>query len=670
MTNRLPEGRQYTFVQIAGLWAIAALPMALLAWVVTPALVPHVKLPPALLFWLMMIAGMAWQFTVSLWVIHHEEGNLRWSTVRRRTWLNAPRDPRTGNPRARLFGWLLPCLFIAFVSLGLGTLLPPFAPYSLRLLKLSNDYVSFTRWPAYANVTELASPEFAGQWWLVVVVLISWALSAFFAEEFLFRGILLPKMAGVFGKWDWAANAAFFGLYHLYKPWMIPFRLIEGLVIAWPARRFHSNWMAVAMRTAEGVGLLAVVWLGVMTPPLAALPASLTFPYIDRRPPPSNWYRGVLSSLPTYDPNSDAIGQVDLRGYDLSALDLRGSFDNLLYATFDGRTVWPPGERMPQGFVPARILELSKNPGLGVRSLHSQDLTGRGVGIAIIDQTLLTEHQEYTDQLRWYEEIDSGDPAQALMGLVPAQMHGPAVASLAVGKTVGVAPEADLYYIGARGGLRSPFMNLHDYARAVRRILQINEQLPASQKIRVISISWGWLPNVPGYDDFKAAVQEAKAAEVFVVSVNIEEIYGFKFQGLGRSPTVDPDAVESFEPALFWAKDLYTGHYLADRLLVPMESRTVADPSGSDVYTFDREGGWSWAIPYIAGVYALAAQVDPTITPDRFWSLALETGRTIEIKHEGQIFTLGPIIDPVALINALRAAPQRFAVNGWNRLNG
>jgi hypothetical protein len=69
-----------------------------------------------------------------------------------------------------------------------------------------------------------------------------------------------------------------------------------------------------------------------------------------------------------------------------------------------------------------------------------------------------------------------------------------------------------------------------------RGILQINRQLPANQKIQIISVSWGWLSNLTGYDDFKAAVQEARAAGVFVVSVNIEEIYGFKFQGLGRSP--------------------------------------------------------------------------------------------------------------------------------------
>ncbi len=36
-------------------------------------------------------------------------------------------------------------------------------------------------------------------------------------------------------------------------------------------------------------------------------------------------------------------------------------------------------------------------------------------------------------------------------------MHGPAVVSLAVGRTIGVAPEADLYYIDAMTGSRGLF---------------------------------------------------------------------------------------------------------------------------------------------------------------------------------------------------------------------
>ena len=75
---------QYTLWQILGIWALVTLPMALLAWVVLPAIIPHVPLNPDLTFWLMMIAGMAWQFVVALVILYRELGTLRWSAVRKR----------------------------------------------------------------------------------------------------------------------------------------------------------------------------------------------------------------------------------------------------------------------------------------------------------------------------------------------------------------------------------------------------------------------------------------------------------------------------------------------------------------------------------------------------------------------------------------------------------
>jgi hypothetical protein len=85
-----------------------------------------------------------------------------------------------------------------------------------------------------------------------------------------------------------------------------------------------------------------------------------------------------------------------------------------------------------------------------------------------------------------------------------------------------------------------------------------------------------------------------------------------------------------------------------------MDSRTTASPTGVSDYVFYRQGGWSWSIPYIAGMYALACQVDPSITPEHFWELAMETGQTVTINHEGKSYSLGPILDPVALITALQ----------------
>jgi hypothetical protein len=86
-----------------------------------------------------------------------------------------------------------------------------------------------------------------------------------------------------------------------------------------------------------------------------------------------------------------------------------------------------------------------------------------------------------------------------------------------------------------------------------------------------------------------------------------------------------------------------------------MDSRTTASPAGIHEYVFYRIGGASWAVPYVAGVYALAVQADPAMTPERFWALAVRTGRTIEVKRDGVTKRLGPIIDPVRLIRAIQA---------------
>jgi hypothetical protein len=407
--------------------------------------------------------------------------------------------------------------------------------------------------------------------------------------------------------------------------------------------------------TILGLSGYSVSSTAASAPPSPAEP--ITFPKIDRRPAAANQGRGNLTAIPTYNPDSDNTWQMDLRGYDLSGLDLRRSLNDLMHADFDTRTKWPSAGRMPQGFNWQKIMELGKNPGLGVRSLHVQGITGRGVGLAIIDQPLIVDHREYADRMRLYEEINVNPSAECTM-------HGPAVASIAVGRTVGVAPEADLYYIGSwtgdRGKDGSFTYNFHYYAQAVRRILEINKQLPEGRKIRVIAMQVGWNPDQAGYDDITAAVKEAKAAGMLVASSSLEKTFGFKFHALGRAPLADPDAFESYEPGIFWAKEFYAGgeqvrQFYAERLMIPMDSWATASRGGAGEYVFYREGGWSLAIPYIAGMYALAAQAKPTLTPEEFWSAAMKTGRTIGLKHDEKTIPFGPILDPVALISALRA---------------
>jgi uncharacterized protein len=89
------EKNQYTLWQIVGIWALVALPMALLAWVIAPAVIPLSPLHPGITYWLLMIAGMAWQFIASLMILYRELGTLRWSVFRQRVWLKTPLDPMT-----------------------------------------------------------------------------------------------------------------------------------------------------------------------------------------------------------------------------------------------------------------------------------------------------------------------------------------------------------------------------------------------------------------------------------------------------------------------------------------------------------------------------------------------------------------------------------------------
>ncbi len=363
--------------------------------------------------------------------------------------------------------------------------------------------------------------------------------------------------------------------------------------------------------------------------------------------------RGKLDKILEYNPGDVNAFQIDFRGYDLSHLEIsQDSLDDLKEGSFNTATKWP--EKLPEGFNPVEVMKIGKNPGLNVRELHKQGITGKGIGIAIIDQKLLVEHNEYKDQLKLYEEINISDRDDR------ATMHGAAVASIAVGKTVGVAPEADLYYIAETHGEYKDQGFEWDFtwlAISIDRILEVNKTLPVDKKIRVISISVGWSSNQKGYKETMEAVERAKEQGVFIVSSSLEETYGLRFHGIGRDWYADPDDYNSYTPGCWWESRFYSSDYrLFGTLLVPMDERTTASPIGNNDYVYYSQGGWSWSIPYIAGLYTLACQVNPEITPEEFWRAALETGDTVELHKSGKNYKLEKIVNPVKLIELLHVA--------------
>lgn len=221
--------------------------MGVLAWIVWPLLRGSTGIHPGMLFWLLMIVGMVWQCVLSLLLLHRELGTLRWRVLAPRIWAQQPRDPRTGSRRPRLWWSLIPitALFLA-ITFG-GELLSPFFA-AIGMVP-----------PPGTDVRELADPAFVGQWWVLAVAVVSCAFNYVLGEELLFRGVLLPRMAGVFGRWDWLANTVLFSLYHVHKVWNLPMIFLTSLPFSWAARRYRTIWFSIILHGIEGLILLVLV---------------------------------------------------------------------------------------------------------------------------------------------------------------------------------------------------------------------------------------------------------------------------------------------------------------------------------------------------------------------------------------------------------------------------
>ncbi|MGE5458849.1 MAG: S8 family serine peptidase, partial [Methanobacterium sp.] len=373
-----------------------------------------------------------------------------------------------------------------------------------------------------------------------------------------------------------------------------------------------------------------------------------------------DYERGKLYELPAYNADAQNAWSTDLLSYDLTDLDLSDRLNDLMNTDFDSKTKWPA--KLPATFNPDEIMEMGKNPGLNLRKVHQKGVTGKGVNIAVIDQVLLTEHVEYKDRLKFYEEIHAVDEGGA-------SMHGPAVSSIAVGKHVGVAPEANLYYIAETHGTFHPLSRLIGFdwdfrylAKSIDRILEINKTLPKGQKIRAISISVGWGPGTKGFKEVDEAVKRAKKEGILVVSVALPSYYDAKLMGLGRDPLADADTLASYQPGQYWQKYFYENNKdyrsMGKTILVPMDSRCTASPTGTSNYAFYRSGGDSWIVPYVAGLYALCCQVQPDITPEQFFVDAIATGDIKVIEKNGKKYQLGTIVNPSRLIEKLQSKQE------------
>ena len=57
----------------------------------------------------------------------------------------------------------------------------------------------------------------------------------------------------------WLAKGVPFAGYHLHVPWVVPATLLDSFTLAYPAKRYRSAWMGIAVHSAQSVVLGIVI---------------------------------------------------------------------------------------------------------------------------------------------------------------------------------------------------------------------------------------------------------------------------------------------------------------------------------------------------------------------------------------------------------------------------
>lgn len=305
--------------------------------------------------------------------------------------------------------------------------------------------------------------------------------------------------------------------------------------------------------------------------------------------------------------------------------------------TFDQFTVWSPQDQT----IAQVILEQGKNPGMGIRELHQEGITGKDITVAIIDQNMNLDHPEFQGKIIKYIEFGSEKMDDSV------SMHGPAVTSLLVGNTIGIAPDARIYYAAVPSWL----LDAQYYADALDWVIAENEKLPEGEKIRVVSVSAApsgiWSPFTKNLDAWDAAFIRAAGAGLLVLDCTFEE-------GITLMCTYDlndPDKVASCIPN--W--DPAT-HSPRERINIPTSKTTASENINNNgkvqfFYRFSGYGGLSWSTPYLAGVLAMGWQINPRLSNEHILAILFHSAY---LSESGQ-----RIINPKAFIERVKLTVEK-----------
>ena len=324
-------------------------------------------------------------------------------------------------------------------------------------------------------------------------------------------------------------------------------------------------------------------------------------------------------------------------GHNYSRFDFRNvSIDILKYQAFDIHTKWPDEGKLPEYFNPSDWLEKGKNPGLNINKLHRDGITGKGISVAIFDKPINKNHKEIKDKIV-YIPVDSRYTKEFQKNRI--HFHGIGCASILCGETTGVAPDVKLYYFAVADDAN----NSYNYCLALEKLFIINDTLPENRKIKIVSISdntqsKNWSSEIGDtYNRWKELEQEAKKRNISIIYSSLESAHKY-FAGGGCPPFKNKELPDNYDYST-WVKS-------KRKIILPADFRTTADNETDSTFTYHGEGGFSWAIPYLAGLAALSLQINPDLEIEEIYKYLDESKY---IKADGKY-----IVNPAKFIELIK----------------
>jgi membrane protease YdiL (CAAX protease family) len=221
------------------MFAWPALWFTLIIYVVARQFTPASGSTPTWVMLSITVFGTGAELLAALILLRREGYPLKLSALRERIRWHWPKGWKA---------WLVALLVFA-IGMGLSMAMGP----ANRALAGIPGFVPPDWWPAASNPlipVSSASEVFPdinleGNYLFVFLYFIIGLMFNILGEELYYRGYLLPRMRGAFGKWDWVVNGTLFTLKHVYQRWLYPAIFVGGLAFAFAAGPLGSLPLAM-----------------------------------------------------------------------------------------------------------------------------------------------------------------------------------------------------------------------------------------------------------------------------------------------------------------------------------------------------------------------------------------------------------------------------------------